>query len=129
MSTGPRRRRVRLADRGLELAVLEWDGPGPLALLSHATGFCAALWSEVAERLCRTHRVVAYAARGHGDSSKPPAASAYGWDECAEDLIALAEHLQRETGDRPGEVYGIGHSFGGTATLGAAARRPDLFAR
>jgi pimeloyl-ACP methyl ester carboxylesterase len=129
MSSGPVRRSVRLSERGVELAVLEWDGPGPLALLSHATGFCGAMWGEVAQVLRAGYRVVAYDARGHGDSSKPAPPAAYDWQACALDLIALAEQLQTESQGERGAVYAIGHSFGGTATLGAAAQRPDLFAR
>jgi len=62
-------------------------------------------------------------------TSKPIPPAAYHWGECARDVVALAEHLQAEAGSAAGHIYGIGHSFGGTATLGAAAQRPDLFAR
>ena len=36
------RRRVSLAS-GLEIALLDFGGDGPLALLHHANGFCAGL--------------------------------------------------------------------------------------
>jgi pimeloyl-ACP methyl ester carboxylesterase len=66
-------------------------------------------------------------ARGHGDSSKPEGPDAYRWERFAEDVLGVAEALAPGAGGRV-EV-GIGHSFGGTSLLGAAARRPDLFGR
>lgn len=119
------RKRVGLPGRGLEISLLDWGGTGPLALLSHANGFCAGQWDEVAQRLRGSYRVVALDARGHGDSDVPSGADAYVWDEFVADLIALAELLVPELG----AAYGVGHSFGGTVTLVAASRRPDLFGR
>jgi pimeloyl-ACP methyl ester carboxylesterase len=121
-----RRRRIPLPARGVELAVLDWGGEGPLALLHHANGFCAAVWGPVAEGLRRSFRVVAFDARGHGDSSKPEDAEAYRWPEFGRDLAALAATLAAESGP---VALGLGHSFGGTATLLAAVERPDLFER
>jgi pimeloyl-ACP methyl ester carboxylesterase len=67
-------------------------------------------------------------ARGHGDSSKPEAPEAYAWAHFAADYLAVAERLADECGS--GRVaVGLGHSFGGTSVLGAAARRPELFER
>ncbi len=128
MLSGVERRRVELPGRGVELALLDWGGDGPLALLAHANGFCAALWDLVATRLREHFRVVAYDSRGHGDSSRPPIPHGYGWGEFSDDLIALAESLLATHGG-DGLIFGIGHSMGGTTTLAAAARRPDLFAR
>jgi len=67
-------------------------------------------------------------ARGHGDSSQPQGPHAYDWNHFAEDLVAVADALVAERGGAP-IALGMGHSFGGTAMIGAAARRPDLFAR
>jgi pimeloyl-ACP methyl ester carboxylesterase len=122
------RRTLALPGRGLEIALLDWGGDGPLALLHHANGFCKGMWAEVADRLRGRFRVVAMDARGHGDSSHPEDAGAYAWDHFAEDLVAVAAALVGEHGG--GEIaLGIGHSFGGTSMIGAAARRPELFAR
>jgi pimeloyl-ACP methyl ester carboxylesterase len=108
--------------------LLDWGGEGPLALLHHANGFCAALWAPVAEALRRDFRVIAMDARGHGDSSKPEGAAFYSWEAFGQDLAAVAEALAAEHPD--GRVgLGLGHSFGGTSMLMAAAARPDLFAR
>jgi pimeloyl-ACP methyl ester carboxylesterase len=121
-----RRRVVPLPERGVELALLDWGGDGPLALLHHANGFCAALWDPVAEILRARFRVVALDARGHGDSSRPGSADAYHWENFGRDLAALAAVLAAESGP---VAVGLGHSFGGTATLLAAVERPDLFER
>jgi pimeloyl-ACP methyl ester carboxylesterase len=126
MWTGVSRRAVPLPARGVTLSVLDWGGRGPLALLHHANGYCAALWAPVAERLRDRFRVMALDARGHGESSKPPPGDAYLWPEFGSDLAALAEVLAADAGR---VAVGVGHSFGGTATLLAAAWRPELFER
>jgi pimeloyl-ACP methyl ester carboxylesterase len=115
-----------LAERGVEIACLDWGGDGPLALLHHATGFCKGVWAPVAEALRERFRVIAIDARGHGDSSLPEGEAAYDWREFWLDLVAVAERLTA----RHGRVaLGMGHSFGGTAFLAASRARPDLFAR
>lgn len=121
------RRRVELPDRGVTLATLDFGGEGPLALLAHASGFCAGLYALIAPALCEEFRVIAFDARGHGDSSKPPL-DAYNWEEFIQDAIALSASLCADL-DLPRVDYAIGHSFGGTALLAAAAGRPDLFGR
>jgi pimeloyl-ACP methyl ester carboxylesterase len=121
------RRKIRL-DGGVEIALLDWGGDGPLALLHHANGFCAGVWGLVAASLKRRYRVIATDARGHGDSSRPTGAAAYHWDRFAEDLVAVAARLLEESG-RESVALGLGHSFGGTSLLGAAARRSNLFER
>jgi len=123
------RRALALPGRGVETALLEWGGDGPLALLHHANGFCKGVWAEVAVALADSGwRVVAMDARGHGDASHPEGAAAYALDEFAEDLVAVAAALAQERGGTP-IALGIGHSFGGTSMIGAAARRPGLFDR
>ena len=124
---GVARRKLRL-DAGVEIALLDWGGDGPLALLYHANGFCAGVWGLVAASLRQHYRVIAMDARGHGDSSRPAGARAYHWDRFAEDGIAVAERLLEESGRRS-VALGLGHSFGGTSLLSVAARRPDLFER
>lgn len=124
---GVARRRVALAT-DVELALLDWGGEGPLALLHHANGFCAGVWGLVAEKLRARWRVVAFDARGHGDSSRPEGPAAYQWERFPEDVVALADHLVGELG-APRVALGLGHSFGGTALLGAASQRTDLFER
>lgn len=122
------RRRLVLPGTGVEIALLDWGGRGPLALLHHANGFCAALWQLVAEALQARFRVVAMDARGHGDSSGATGAEAYHWSRFPEDLRAVAHALAPEA---PGGrvALGLGHSFGGTAMIAAAGLEPRLFER
>lgn len=121
-----RRRKLALRHSAIEIALLDWGGEGPLALLHHANGFCAGVWGLVAERLSDHYRVIAMDARGHGDSSKPEAADCYRWELFGRDLLAVAELLAAEHPD--GRIaLGLGHSFGGIAMLMASAERPDLF--
>ncbi|MBW2540719.1 MAG: alpha/beta hydrolase [Deltaproteobacteria bacterium] len=121
-----RRRKLALPDSAIEIALLDWGGEGPLALLHHANGFCAGAWGPVAELLSDRYRVIAMDARGHGDSSKPEGADSYRWELFGRDVLAVAELLAAEHPD--GRIaLGLGHSFGGIAILMASAERTDLF--
>jgi len=121
-----RRRKLALRGSSIEIALLDWGGDGPLALLHHANGFCAGVWGLVAERLRGHYRVIAMDARGHGDSSKPKGADSYHWELFGRDLLGVAEALAAEHPD--GRIaLGLGHSFGGIALLMASAERADLF--
>jgi len=122
------RRRISLPENGVEISVLDWGGDGPIALLHHANGFGAAVWGPVAECLRGRFRVIAVDARGHGDSSAPGGADAYRWENFGSDLAGVARAIAAEHPD--GRVaLGLGHSFGGTACLTAAASAPGLFER
>ncbi|RIK97894.1 MAG: hypothetical protein DCC71_21390 [Proteobacteria bacterium] len=124
----PVARRLPLPERGVEIALLDWGGDGPLVLMHHANGFCAGTLGLVAGALVPQHRVIGMDARGHGASSKPEGPAAYHWDEFAEDYLAVARRLADACGG--GRVaVALGHSFGGTAALGAAAREPARFER
>lgn len=119
--------RREIALPGVEIALLDWGGDGPPALLHHANGFCKELWALVAAELHPRLRVVAMDARGHGDSSRPVGEGALHWERFAEDIVGVAEVLVGEIGSPL--AVGLGHSFGGTSMLGAAVRRPELFER
>src|SRR5262245_31709617 len=120
------RRRLALTERGVEIALLDWGGRGPLALLHHANGFCAAMLDLVARPLSAHFRVIGMDARGHGDSSRPAGAHAYEWREFGADLAAVARALAKEHGRI---ALALGHPFGGTSMLLAAAEEPALFER
>ena len=108
-----------VAVNGLRLHYLDFGGDGPTAVLHHATGFHAWVWTPIADALTRRHRVLSLDARGHGDSDKP--AGGYEWKQFVGDLTGFIETL------RLGRVLGVGHSLGATTTAGVAAERPDLF--
>ena len=120
-------RKVAPRGRDQEIALLDWGGDGPLALLHHANGFSKGTLGLLAERLRGEFHVIGMDARGHGDSPPATGADPYAWDEFALDLLGVAELLAEEQG---GQVaLGLGHSFGGTSMLGAASRHPGLFER
>lgn len=128
LGCAPKRLFFRLAHSGQRLAVLQWGAADPVAVLHHANGFCGALWAPVARALAAAYRVFALDARGHGHSSKPTEPSAYRWECFADDLSSLCEQILLEA-RRDATDLVVGHSFGGTAAVVAAALRPDLFRR
>lgn len=128
---GVARGRAPGATDGVELAYLDWGGEGPLVVLLHANGFCAATWAPIASALRKRHRVIALDARGHGDSTPVPPASdpaAYAWATLARDVdCALAAILARTGRDRI--ALGVGHSMGGALVAANAVERPARFER
>lgn len=128
MLDGVTRQKLRLPGSDTEIALLDWGGEGPLALMHHANGFCAALWDAVATALRPHFRVVGMDARGHGDSSPLADVSKLNWNLLADDLEAVAA-LVLERFDVPRIALGLGHSFGGSLTAVVAARRPAFYER
>jgi pimeloyl-ACP methyl ester carboxylesterase len=68
------------------------------------------------------HRVVAYDARGHGESSPAPEPIAYGYELLADDLEAVLEELQIE------RAVLAGASMGAHTALRFALTRPERVA-
>lgn len=120
----PRRLSVPIDNRwgAGEMAVLDFGDPNrPVDLIfSHANGFNAATYRSLLSPLSTALRIWAPDLRGHGRSTLPvftrPKTS---WLDHRDDLLALLETL-----DGPPVVM-AGHSMGGTASLLAAAQRPD----
>ncbi|SFV10260.1 Pimeloyl-ACP methyl ester carboxylesterase [Methylobacterium sp. 174MFSha1.1] len=120
------RRTIDIGDpSGGHLAALEF-GPAdrPLdALLLHANGFNARTYRSLLAPLA-DRRILAYDHRGHGRTTLPAEpAGRSDWQDVTDDLIALMNRL-----DAPPLVL-IGHSMGGTASLLAAAARPERVRR
>jgi pimeloyl-ACP methyl ester carboxylesterase len=135
-SSRPVKRRWRIhdafpdgqGDGSIEIAGLDWGGDGPIALLHHPNGFCAATWGLVAEQLSPQYRVIAVDARGHGDSDTRPIPEGYQWNFLVSDLNQVASMLLEETGEAAIE-FGIGSSLGGIITAAAESLQPGLFRR
>jgi pimeloyl-ACP methyl ester carboxylesterase len=106
---------------GVAIHYFDWGGAGPPVLLLHATGFLAALWRPIAERLANRFRVVAVDQRGHGDSDNPP--NGYRFEVFAADLQRVVEALDLEA------PLAVGHSAGGTTIVAHAAQHPGVVRR
>ena len=118
----PRARRVPLASRGGEMAVLEFGPPErPVdVIFSHANGFNARTYRSILAPLADDLGMVALDLRGHGATRLPTVIEGRnGWTEFRDDLLAL---IAAEA-DHP--VVLAGHSMGGTASLLAAAHAPE----
>jgi pimeloyl-ACP methyl ester carboxylesterase len=116
---------VRSVERdGVRLAVEE-AGPGdgtPVVLLHGltATRRYVVMGSKALER--DGHRVIAYDARGHGQSSPAPTPDAYGYDELARDLLAVMDACGLE------RAVLAGASMGAHTLLRAALHAPERVA-
>lgn len=99
---------------------INWGESGPLAHISHATGFCAGVYAPLAERLERHLRVVAMDDRGHGKTRAPAEPRKLkDWHIFEADLEHFFEQLREP-------VIAVGHSRGGVTSLVVAAKRPEL---
>ena len=114
-AVAPERHRT-VTSLGLRLHVAEWGDPAadPLLLL-HGFYDNAHAFDLLAPLLARRFRVVAYDARGHGESDWP---DTYSWQTDVLDAI----HVLRDLG-RPAHV--VGHSRGGGLACDCAAQYPD----
>jgi 3-oxoadipate enol-lactonase len=95
----------------------EMSGSGSPILFLHGYTLDRRMWSRQVEALARSHRVVAYDARGFGRSALPEDDETY---RHCDDAAALCEHLGLE------RVVAVGHSIGAHQMLELAVSRPDL---
>ncbi|MGI9032709.1 MAG: alpha/beta fold hydrolase [Acidimicrobiales bacterium] len=129
--------RAQTAD-GVDIAVHDLGGSGPLLVLAHATGLHAMVWAPMAAHLGDAFQghafqghafqgaafhCVALDERGHGDSGVPPNGE-FDWRGFALDILAAGDAL----GLGAHQALGLGHSSGGTAMLLAEQARPGTFA-
>jgi pimeloyl-ACP methyl ester carboxylesterase len=99
---------------------VNWGGTGPLAHISHATGFCAGMYGPLAHRLGLRLRVTGMDDRGHGKTIAPAdPASLKNWGVFEKDLERFFEYLNEP-------VIAMGHSRGAVTSMMVAINRPDL---
>jgi pimeloyl-ACP methyl ester carboxylesterase len=98
--------------------------PGaPALVLLHGWTVTAALnWVHAFEPLAEGFRVVALDHRGHGRGIAPSRARRFRFDDCADDVIALADALEIE------RVVPVGYSMGGPVAALTWRRHPSRVA-
>ncbi len=97
------------------------EGAGPPVVLVHGFAVSGDLNFRVpgvTRRLRKRHRVISVDQRGHGQSDKPRAETAYGV-HMAHDLIRLLDHLGLE------RAHFLGYSLGGFVALKLACLAPE----
>lgn len=103
-----------------EFHYLDWGGSGPILHIAHATGYCAGVYTPLAERLTPALRVVGLDDRGHGQTTIPAdPLRLKDWNIFRDDLAAFVRKLG-------GPIIALGHSRGGTVGLLLAVKYPEL---
>lgn len=114
-------RRTVQAD-GAELAIrVDGDADRPWLLLSNSLAADMSMWDDQISLLTRTHRVVRYDTRGHGDSSGPD--GPYPFEMLVGDMVAVFDHCEIDSADI------LGLSLGGMTALGFGLAYPGRVRR
>lgn len=96
--------------------LMELGGHGPVVHLAPANGFPPATYLPALAPLMADHRVVSLPPRAMWPDGGPPPETPGSWIGLGEDLLAgIRQHALAP-------LIGVGHSFGGVATLVAAVR-------
>jgi pimeloyl-ACP methyl ester carboxylesterase len=109
---------VRLEREGVGLVALDFGGRGSSVLLLHGLAGYAGEWASTASDLSGHARVVAFDARGHGESERFPA------DVSRAAHVADAGFVIDALELAPTVV--VGHSLGGQSALLLAAQYPEV---
>ena len=103
---------------GVQLAVHDLGGVGPVLLVAHATGFHGRAYGPMAEAIADRFHSIGFDFRGHGDTAQPN--RPIDWTSYGDDATSMATAVGSP-------VVGFGHSMGGACLLMAAHRNPALF--
>ncbi len=98
--------------------IYDFGGPAGASWLhfAHANGFNGLTYRHILAPLTESFRVIAWDARGHGQSTlAADPARQTNWSTYGKDLAALVETLE-------GPVYLSGHSLGGATSIDTAGR-------
>ncbi len=85
---------------GIDLAYQE-TGAGPAVILVHGHPLDHTMWAPQVEFLSPSYRVIVPELRGYGVTPLPAGKRVTLLDDFAEDILALADHLQIERLRRP----------------------------
>jgi pimeloyl-ACP methyl ester carboxylesterase len=102
---------------GVHLAYLD-TGSGPAVILVHGHPLDHTMWQPQIDLLAPNYRVIVPDLRGYGATPLPPGKSVTLLDDFAEDILALASHLQIE----PFAIAGL--SLGGQIVLETYRQAP-----
>lgn len=103
----------------------EAEGEGPPVVLCHGITATRRYVLHGSRALARaSHRVIAYDARGHGESDPAPVGEGYGYPQLIEDLERV---VAAQVGEKERFLLG-GHSMGAHTAVGYALRHPDRLA-
>lgn len=96
---------------------LTGQGDGPLVVLLHGATMDHRMFDAQIEALAPAYRVLVWDARGHGESR--PVEGSFVLEDCADDLIAVLDHVGAE------EVVLVGQSMGGYIAQHVYLRQPQ----
>ena len=96
----------------------EVRGSGRALLLTHGFSASSAMYAQNVEALARTHTVITWDLRGHGQSDSPAEPAAYSTPLSIGDMTALLD------GAGAGRAAIVGHSLGGFLSLEFQLARP-----
>jgi len=97
----------------------EVHGTGPVLLLSHGFAATSQMWQPQIEALSRSHTLILWDMRGHGQSDSPDAPGLYSEALCIDDMQALLD-----TAGADQAIIG-GLSLGGYLSLGFYRCHPE----
>jgi len=107
---------VKARANGIEIGY-DAEGHGPWLVLCHSLGLDRSMWFQQVPVFARSHRVLAWDARGHGETTSTP--GPYDFDLMARDLAALLDTL------RVDRVAVLGLSMGGNIAMAFASTFQD----
>jgi pimeloyl-ACP methyl ester carboxylesterase len=115
----PDERTRRIGNGAVGIHVREWGDPdGPAMVLLHGLRGYSGTWRRMAESFADRWRMIAFDARGRGESDWDSDRNYY-TDAYLSDLEAVVDGLGL------GRFVLVGHSMGGTTAYVYAARHPD----
>lgn len=112
-------RTSRIDNNGIGIRVREWGDPAaPAMVLLHGLRGYSGTWRTLAASLGDRWRLIAFDARGRGESDWDPQRNYY-TDAYLSDLEAVVDGLSLD------RFVLVGHSMGGTTSYCYAAKHPD----
>lgn len=114
--------RISIPANGATLSArIDGQDGKPWLILSNSLAADLTMWDDQIAALTRTHRVIRYDTRGHGQSTAPE--GPYDFPMLVADMAAVLDHVGADKAD----VMGL--SLGGMTALGLGLAQPDRIGR